>query len=643
MVAAAQQMTRPWKQPLHSVEMLVAVFVLATLPATSAPGKGHGGSPQIRTRPCRHELGSASAEPGAGRYWSGSLGTLTLACAEFFPATVPNVDPLLGEVASDIEEPSHEPFAARLHRGRHLACNDCLIRPHGTNATQEQLLDAHIAACARYPGVLYEVVADQTASGDAELIPTRRRVFLCARAGCSIAKVIECAVVGRFRSARLRRAWYWDALTALVPWQSTNALDPDFARAPGVPPYRSFRCAGPDLLKMDGIPTVLQPWPQPRRCGSITFHPISFGIPEEDVVTCLPEKMNDFASLVPGQPATYVFPMTSFGELEYKRMYREARFALCPKKQGWETMRLYEILASGAVPLIRDIHLAPAGALSLCDKDLLSQALSLPGVDVAQRQIDESSFQMQAYKDLAEALLRHTRERLTTKAIARYVLNAAGKQSASRILYVANCLHGDYQCYLMLHGLRSLMGERLVDFPKLPYMYRPAGHPSMEEFDRMTTCPQSQCCVVSGSSPTAIIRGLGAPVPVYGGGFSYGFRLEDLSSVNRSAKVIAQQVRERVFDAVVFGSAAGLEEQDEVRSSGARSRRRHLNLWELVAQYYDPSDVIIIDGRDPPPPSSGKVLFESPPRLAARGHPYFLREIPDSACEVASGEAAISA
>ena len=64
---------------------------------------------------------------------------------------------------------------------------------------------------------------------------------------------------------------------------------------------------------------MARPLALPLECNGLPFLPISFAIPGEDVVPCVPSKLVDFAHLVPGRPETYIFPMTAFGELEYKR------------------------------------------------------------------------------------------------------------------------------------------------------------------------------------------------------------------------------------------------------------------------------------------------------------------------------------
>mmetsp|Transcript_52761 Transcript_52761/g.122795 ORF Transcript_52761/g.122795 Transcript_52761/m.122795 type:complete len:305 (+) Transcript_52761:1-915(+) len=303
--------------------------------------------------------------------------------------------------------------------------------------------------------------------------------------------------------------------------------------------------------------------------------------------------------------------------MEYKRMYREARYALSPRKGGWETMRIYEILASGSVPFIKDVDAIPGGALAFLDKELIRHAMALPGVDHVNLRVHDRTFQFETYEMLAAALLRHTQQRLSTEALARYMLAAVGRPHATHVLYVANCGHGDYQCYLSLHGLRSILGTGLVDVPKLPYMYRPHLR-AMEEMQRTTVCPQPLCTVLTGSFSRPVVKSHGAQSPVYGGGFSYGFRLEEVA-LNRSQTLIMRQIRGREFDLVVFGNA---ELQDFRDDATGRLIRR---LWELIQHHYTPGETLVIDGRDPPKHAGFHPGVEP---LAARAQ-YFLREIPE--------------
>eukprot|EP00434_Breviolum_minutum_P027746 symbB.v1.2.024543.t1/scaffold2330.1/size82151/5 len=393
--------------------------------------------------------------------------------------------------------------------------------------------------------------------------------------------------------------------------------------APAVPPY-ALRCHALSPSREFYDEPIAFDMPAPRICSGARFLPVSFAIPKEDVVPCVPEKFTDFASLIPGTEESYIFPMTAYGEMEYKRMYREARFAVKKRRAGWETMRIYEILASGSVPYIHAADEIPDAALVFVNKTLLRAARRMvddigspadSGAPIL-KNLDEIK-----YASLAAELLRHTQQRLTTEALANYVLASFGKRVSSA-LYVSGCFHGDYLCYVSLHGLRRVLGTKLVDYPLLEYMYSPKDVAPMQSISRSTTCPQSQCTVLSGGlgdggAPQFAIRGWGANVPVYGGGFSYAYRLEHLErELNRSRAAINAQVSKRQFDMVIFPNA--------YLALGEGSREVQL-LVKHVLKHYSPNEIIILDGRDP---EKNDVLPPGAADLSKKGYMYFLREAP---------------
>merc|ERR1712205_107686 len=103
-----------------------------------------------------------------------------------------------------------------------------------------------------------------------------------------------------------------------------------------------------------------------------------------------------------------------------------------------------------------------------------------------------------------------------------------------------------------------------------------------------------------------------------GGGFTYGFRLDEIP-LNRTEGIIKKMVSRREFDAVVFGNV-GIADPAEDRTS-----RRLVEMWKHIRNHYTPNEIIIIDGRDPAP--DGR-LHEGVLDNAELGH-YFLREVPD--------------
>jgi hypothetical protein len=99
--------------------------------------------------------------------------------------------------------------------------------------------------------------------------------------------------------------------------------------------------------------------PQPH-----TLRRVSFGIPEEKVITYLPEKKKDFpkhivdpevAALVPGSHTSNAFKT----EKEYYNDIQESRFGITTKRAGWDCLRHYEIAANGTVMCFRDLDLKP--------------------------------------------------------------------------------------------------------------------------------------------------------------------------------------------------------------------------------------------------------------------------------------------
>lgn len=230
--------------------------------------------------------------------------------------------------------------------------------------------------------------------------------------------------------------------------------------------------------------------PQPRVCGAHRIHPISFGIPESDIVDCVPMKTTDFATVVPYREKSYAFGPAD--EAEYKRDYRKALFGITRKKEGWDCMRHYEILASGTVPMFIDIDKAPSGVMTHLPKALLShirnqKAFWVKGCEM-RHTLGECSFGLERqffdqadYDSASCSLLKHTREHLTTKALAMYMLKAAGVIASRarpediprgfKVLYVGGTAHNsDYLRDLMFHGFRDLLGERLFEYNTPRYM-----------------------------------------------------------------------------------------------------------------------------------------------------------------------------
>lgn len=138
------------------------------------------------------------------------------------------------------------------------------------------------------------------------------------------------------------------------------------------------------------------------------IHPINFSIPEQYIVSCVPIKTQDYATIIPGDLSTYVFD----DQDSYYKDYQKSYFGLTFKKGGWDCLRHYEILMNGCVPYFPGLESCPKDTMTLFPKKII--------LDINKSL--ESAGLPSNYHDVAEELLKYTREYLTTTYVARYVV-----------------------------------------------------------------------------------------------------------------------------------------------------------------------------------------------------------------------------
>jgi hypothetical protein len=139
-----------------------------------------------------------------------------------------------------------------------------------------------------------------------------------------------------------------------------------------------------------------------------------------------------------------------------------------------------------------------------------------------------------------------------------------------KILYISAASGPDYQCDMLFHGLRSLLGSDVVDSKKISYMYK--DYSNTHKFEDL-----------------------------YGKGFSvYG--LLDNMKVDRED--LALKIKSKFFDLVIYGSIH-------------RSQEFILDVLES----YEPRNIFFIDGED----EADHIFWP----LVGRGH-YLKREFVSS-------------
>ena len=136
--------------------------------------------------------------------------------------------------------------------------------------------------------------------------------------------------------------------------------------------------------------------------------PITFGIPTSKLAIPNTNKTQEYATCIPGQPETYVFK----SEQPYFEDYQKSYYGVTMKKAGWDCMRHYEILGNYCVPYFVGLEDCPKNTLANLPKELLLEAKDLA-----------ENFDEQKYFIILNELFDYTKNNLTTKNLANYILS----------------------------------------------------------------------------------------------------------------------------------------------------------------------------------------------------------------------------
>ena len=175
--------------------------------------------------------------------------------------------------------------------------------------------------------------------------------------------------------------------------------------------------------------------------------PISFAAPKEKILKDINEKpINLLAPLIPGRLNTYIYE----DEKTYYNMYANSIFGITNKKLGWDSLRHYEILMNGCIPLFLNIEDCPKLTLTTLPKDrlldiynnfhrilqlyspfkiykkkFLSIKKILSYIPNMFKNNNASTFLRDNSKvlEIKNELLNYTHQKLTTESLAKYVLS----------------------------------------------------------------------------------------------------------------------------------------------------------------------------------------------------------------------------
>lgn len=151
--------------------------------------------------------------------------------------------------------------------------------------------------------------------------------------------------------------------------------------------------------------------------------PIQFAIPKQKIINSVPQKVRLMAPAPPHAMATDSLPghdkRIYDKESDYYQQYSESYFGLTKKKGGWNTLRHLEIMAAGCMPYFEGLENCPASMMVNLPKSELLEAKKL--YDACGGDVDKLN--QTKYWDLFYNVGCHLRERLTTEALAKQVLD----------------------------------------------------------------------------------------------------------------------------------------------------------------------------------------------------------------------------
>jgi hypothetical protein len=145
-----------------------------------------------------------------------------------------------------------------------------------------------------------------------------------------------------------------------------------------------------------------------RECEDSTIKPITFSIPESQLLKDEVPKTKLFGTIIPGRVDTYVFHT----EKDYYQDYATSYYGITHKKAGWDCMRHYEILANKCIPYFTDLSGCPKLTLSTFPKGLILETNEY----AKKNEIHPN------YDQLNKELFEYTRKNLTTKKLIETIL-----------------------------------------------------------------------------------------------------------------------------------------------------------------------------------------------------------------------------
>jgi hypothetical protein len=271
-------------------------------------------------------------------------------------------------------------------------------------------------------------------------------------------------------------------------------------------------------------------------------------------------------------------------------------------------------MASGCVPYFIDLERIPKHTMQFYPKDHFLRAKKIEGVAHNGPFLDPNSFSVDIekinfteYYDVANQILEHSRRHLTTRAMAEYVLKAVKHPSPRKALMATSCVD-DYLQDSMLHGLKTVLGTKLVDFVPAAEVLAKEGHCVLDVSKNEASLPEYRLNMYMDSWVAESEENFRSRQG-YGKGFTLWNRLSK-SVLGGDRDTVLDDVRANRYDVVFLSYRMFGGSQD--------------SFLELIQEHVPREKVVIFVGGDEPAPKSALEAYH---RI---GSWIFEREIGDN-------------
>lgn len=279
------------------------------------------------------------------------------------------------------------------------------------------------------------------------------------------------------------------------------------------------------------------------------IYTITTSIPSEVFITNIDEviknKKVDIYDGIKNRPVGCYYEFNN--EEEYYNAYKQAKWGLTKKKNGWDCLRHYEIIANGCLPLFENLENCPENTLSNFPKQLLIEAKN-----------KKDTMSDSDYNYYLKTIFNYFKDNFTCEKVAENFLKKIHKNNNKKIfdvkiLFLQGNGCNNYMADMLFIGLRRLLNENIVDEKKLVELYKS----------------------FNGQS--------------YGKGFTYTKKLSDELVIDRDN--IKEKITNKFFDYIIYRKCGG----DEGELGDCR---KNMEYWNIVEKNYTINEIIFLYGGD---------------------------------------------